>query len=415
MSGRQEKATAGYPLTDQDLQRAWDAGAEADSIMDEALFTPPNTFNSSPAYTKAIVPLGYEFQASAFSPNPALIVIPSASFGTALVAKAFRAIAALQAQGGISGVPTLPTINPASVGPAQVAATGLSCDYNPITPFNQLVSAGDPSHPRIDTLAVVLTRGTSVSGNRQFKDPTSGNVSEQSLTLATDPSVGFAYIPGTASGSPVPPTLLGDTSTTWFIALANFFIPAGFNPATTLLGNGGSYIQQVWRRGGIDPRRVNGYTPASGNGTLGASGVVVADTVFQRWSSQVRFGVALTAPVTATSTLATLDATIDWRNRHITITVSRPFDAGSGVRFPPPEQLASAGVGATNTSIGYLMSGPGNTSHVVGSLGPASWSFAVDTSGNLQCTTSVNATDATNGDTYYIEITATPQFIGPQV
>lgn len=411
MSGRKEIMVAGYPLDDEDLQRAYDAAASADEIIDEVLFTPQYSGSGSPAYVKSVTPLGYEHG----STDPRLIVHPG-GFGGCVI-RPFRVVVGLQANGNL-GASTLPVINPASTGPSQVASTGISAT-NAVQSNSVTHTNGDSTHPRYDVVYCLVQRATSVQASREFKDPTSGDVTTQSLALASDATMTFGIVAGTPAASPSVPSLPADSSTAWYVPLADVYIPTGFNAAATFIGSAGSSISQAWSAGGIPPERVREYRKTVGfNGN--SSGIQSQQSLAPR-DGGVALDRMMKTPKVITSVLvsipgsgntATIDTNYDWRFRLIKATILRPPSQGSGVLYPQPDLVTVGGAPSNVASIDWFFSGNGS---VTMSAGTPAVVLGVSSLGALTFKSANASTDGANGDSYVIMVEMTPQFVGASV
>lgn len=76
--------------------------------------------------------------------------------------------------------------------------------YN-ATSSNVALSPADPSLDRIDIICVQASRGNSVTETRNYKDPSSGAITAQSMVTETDWQAAFQVVAGTPNASPAVP------------------------------------------------------------------------------------------------------------------------------------------------------------------------------------------------------------------
>jgi hypothetical protein len=400
MSGPRELITAGNPATDTDMQRLADAAAGADDLALEAMleFAAP----ASPSvYSKLVTPLWDEYQVGDPLFVPGLLVRPATG----------------GAQGKFVVYPLRVSVSKQNDGFAVGSVeVGFSMKQT-ARMFSTLVPSNALGAPRHDALYAVVQRSVSVSGSRRVKSLADGSVSTQSVNLESAPTITLVVATGTTSAFPALPA---DTSTAWNVALAVFDTPNGFTSGDLILQ---SAIHQIWSRGWIAKNRVQGIVPGSlftsTGGTYGKPDTPIDNTtldaaIASRWGGEVKIGVVVkqTADVGA----VVLDTSIDWRFRKVAISMLVAKDHGGAHSFPGPELVTKAG------SLVSLTSGPQYT----GDDGLTVWSPSFDPGDGSGSRSPIFVVDAVTGalsvgltyariygvtTNYYIEVTATDQFV----
>jgi hypothetical protein len=171
---------------------------------------------------------------------------------------------------------------------------------------------------RRDLAYLTLTR-TSTTASRKFKDPTTGEVSTQTLPWYSDVSVTINIAQGTAGGAAA--TLPADTATAWNLPLCWIDLPAAAYALGGALDQ--DWITQCWERAWFEPvaRTYEKYTVGAFDATIQHATTLDVST---RNPANLKIAVPVklldTAP-TGSYAGAVLDTRHDWRGRMVRFSV----------------------------------------------------------------------------------------------
>ncbi len=99
-----------------------------------------------------------------------------------------------------------------------------------------LLSANSSGNPRWDlVMAVVSVNANGPTSTRKVKDPITKVVAPVSVVTSLVTSIAISVVPGSASASPVFPTITADAGDTYYVPLAFIRVPNGFNATSTVL------------------------------------------------------------------------------------------------------------------------------------------------------------------------------------
>lgn len=231
------------------------------------------------------------------------------------------------------------------------------------------ISANASGNPRWDLIyAAVAVDANGVTDLRFVKDPVTLVAAEQAVTLTKVTTVAVGIVAGTAAASPTFPATPSDSGSTYYVPLAYVRVPSGFTSTATVLEGDiaqADTVVSLSRAVGASSSR-----PASRS-------TAVTSAQQQSWGSTgTRPSTFMPASMRGTETVlipvdtslasdvdsATLDNSVDWRNRLVRWTVALapngeapPWVAG-GDAFSPythaPTMTAStnaclSGVGQT--------------------------------------------------------------------
>lgn len=341
MSGNLKNWTEGEALTATELQRMADDAASADDRVFADLM-PPTKLDVS--YVKGVYPLSAE----SFTNNNRLLVVPG-SAGKAKV------LAARYVVGGLATTP-------------DVGDVLLSAKKNSDTTAGFVAPSVST---RIDVVYVVLQRSTTTA-SRKVKDPSTGAVTTQVLTVAKPPTVTIGVVTGIEGGGV--PTIPADTSSAWYFKLAEITFTTGW--AGTVLQ---SQIVQAFAGGFIPVERVRSFQHSTGF-VVNSTGLGAGTTKIDE-----RFGVKITKviPVThasAHANWATIDSSIDWRKRLVRVSILRAAQEAGAYREAHLVQYPGS---SEQLSGGWALTGDGDAAQTIYSGGTPTKEVRVDTSGNL--------------------------------
>jgi hypothetical protein len=396
MSGVQQIWQPGYPVTDEELERMADQAARAGD--DELSCLLENRTGD-----KLVIPLVLRStnQSSFKEPHSAqLINAPSGNTGYVRLGRAQTGALFVQRSATKNGfVTSLVGMLSNSILETQLASGSFA--------------ANSSGSPRTDAVYAQLTRVTGVTGSRKFKDPTTGAVSTQLLTLSTEARVTLAVAQTSA-------TAPADTATAFNFLLARVTLPNGYALNQEVQQ---SWVEQAWTRGGLQRRLIPDYDQF----TFAPDGRVSLATTYtgDRNPTGIRIGVPIKVAVGGGGNAAVLDSFHDWRGRMLRARLTRATSMGAGVLYPA---LQSQTVGGASVKLdsGLVFTGAGVANpHAVDGF----W-FASTPEGyqaHLQVRSSDgalmlafrdpagtgNVGDPPNGDHYWVEVTASHPMIAP--
>jgi hypothetical protein len=380
MSGPLKNWTDGEGIVTPELQRAADAAAAADDLILRAL-VPPGAAGAS-TYGKRVLPLVEETA----SVNPRQLVYPSGTAGKAKV-RPFQLIV------GAKDI-VAPDV-------ADVILAGAR-----LTEFESTVFGNTSANNRCDVLYALIQRsGTTAS--RKVKDPTTGIVSTQSITIYKDVAISFGIQVGSEGGGAPVPSLPSDTSTAWYVALAEVrlahpFVGGALTHGYALGGAGTGRIAQVWPGSWIADQRLRrhqGFTSV-----VNSSGVVASATQTTERSGAGARCVFTIRQVTGSANYYKLDTTRDWRGRLVRARVVKLTPAGTA-----PHAVTAAGAPTSDLDTGSRMTGTDGADFWTSGGSPTPIYLRANSStGALE----IKFDNAGAPDEWVIDIEATDQFLG---
>ncbi len=403
MSGQLKIWNDGEALCTVELQRVADVAASSEDHIHDFLLTPDAVGSST--YDKKVYPLLHEPPDSSFNYGRAM-VYPGASAGTVTVIPASYVIGAFS---------NSIVDNPSTL----LSATKQSFTL-PATAFP---SSGG-SNGRTDTVYALVQR-TATTAARKVKDPATGNVSTQTITIYKDVTVTLGSAHGAEDGSFTPPTLSADSSTAWYIPLANIKLDDGAGGAWTQgTAIAQSRITQTWNAGWIKRNRVQLAESASiMSDTFNSSVNGRASTpLSNRWGATISVAAILQAKTSASGTYKTIDNRHDWGQRMAKVYLGKFVESG-GSNSNVPDATTSVPLAFRDTEnkgfFGFYWIPIKPSSGVRYIIGPSGFDpigngdetffLAVDSSGNL--VGEFISTTLPGGVSYYgLIIEATDQF-----
>lgn len=300
-------------------QRVADAAATAEERAWQLLATPE--FQGSSTYDKRVFPLLHEPQDTSYNYGRSL-VYPGAITGGVTILPAVYTVGA--------------TGNDTSDASEMVfSAARLTTVDLPASSFPTSVTNG-----RTDLVYALIQR-TATTANRRIKDTTTGNVSTQTVTVYSTPTVTIDVAHGPADGTFDPPALPADSSTAWYVPLAFLTLDDGAGGPWTQ-GNTISRFRifEAWPAGWIKRSRIQVTAAASlmtdvvynpsANGRSSAG-------LTNQWGSNLRECAILQRKTAGSGTYAVFDNKHDWRRRYAKISIGRVVTAVGGSTSIPPE------------------------------------------------------------------------------
>jgi hypothetical protein len=386
MSGIRTIISPGYPATDVDMQRLADTAASSEDRVYNLLFTPQSI--GSGLYDKAVFPLLREPQ------NPSLTAYQrgrSLVYGDPLATAGTVNILPFTV---LIGDKAAPSDNPTSI----LLSASLAPDPSaPLTTFPASAFPTSVGHGYIATVYALVQR-IATTGARKFKDPTTGNVSTQVVTLYTSATVTVGVALGLADGSFTPPTLPADSSTAWYVPLANIKLDDGAGGAWTsgaVIAQ--TRITQTWPAGWIRRNRVQLAEPASIMSSSYSAGVNgrASTPLSSRWGASISVTAVLQHVSAAPGVFTILDGLHDWHRRTVWISGVSIFSGGPSDGVPPDQaspapygmDTGAANGGAYGPALNFCGAGPARqqiASWNVGTVGsPSLLNLYMETSGIL--------------------------------
>lgn len=348
MAGKRKNWTVGESLTRTELQRAADLSAGKEERALEAIITP------SSGYTKMVIPLTTELLSDLVDEGisgPSTVInhrqlavggpagVPAIGAPGCIFLRACRLIAAS----------TLPTGRKILINFSVTAAQGAELAPGS-TLFTPPIASNASGLNRIDLIyATASLLAVNATANRKFKDPSTGAITTQSLTVEQAPLLNLNILQGTPGASPVAPALPADSldglTVNW--PIATVFIFNGYVSGTSFSTSPGA-IAQIWPGGGINHDRTMGRIGSSAKLIAAAPGIA-APAISERVGA-VHSMFALLRLLSGAST-PTIDNTIDWRRRFVRVSATRPTEAG--ITAHPTvitEQSVTTAAAATNNT-----------------------------------------------------------------
>ncbi len=325
----------GQSVTQSDYNSFASAAArEGEYILSELFRLTPN----SGAVARGIVP----------SSNGLTLIAPAGATGTVKV-NPFRAIIGSRVVAGTDAALNW-----------QDARSGISvADGATVLATTVSLFANATGNSRWDAIyAIVTLSNPSTPVTRKVKDPGSAVVTDESVSPYSSTTVTVSKVTGTASATPVFPSIPADSGDIYYILLGYVRVPTGFTAGSTVLPKDVNTVATVISLSavtgvsGLKPANqhyVSGGTAISGTGTSPTNGVL-------KWTGTAASRPGLYIPPTmvgsesriiaidlldASSTnwshqnSAILDDSVDWRNRVFKWSAKVALGTGSGAeRFP---------------------------------------------------------------------------------
>ena len=401
MSGRLVVLSTGLGLMDEDLERLTEALAGADDAALAAIAQPRATAGAA---VKRILPLLDEMRPVPGGGSP----VPALRTPRALVAEAAyydgTSIGKVRVQPHIFEVWGAASANPS----AQAPSLRGFC-FEPLDTPNFASSVSG----RVDTVYLTVRFNAGTTASRRVKDPTSGVVSTQTVTLYQDPEVTIHVSPG-AEGSSTPGAVPADGAGSYNVGVAQVSLPVGYTSGGALFDGGGSFIEPTWERARLNEGAVGGARHGVVTGTSGAD-TGPADRYTRALATSRFAGRQMLRACfrhTASTAVVVLDDSIDWRLREVNLTCLRSVShtpAGSYGNWVPPTKALTGG-GAMSESSGWVHSGYVNdTGTGVGAFFETSGAggdpvlkfFARNSDGALVATIAAAPLDGAHGGDFY--------------
>lgn len=382
MSGPRKIWTPGEAVTTTELQRSADAAAGADDLVSTLIFR--GAQGNGAVFGKQVGSLVLETS----SRNPRLIVVPSG--GTA---------------GALTLRPCWITITDKDAGNRLVPPVLLSAYVDTDTDSPQF--AATAANNRIDVLYALVQR-TATTAARKVKDPTTGVVSTQTITIYTAPTVTLGVQPGVEAGSPTVPALPADSSSAWYVPLANVTLTHPYTLGSALTQ---AQVAPAWSPNWLIPSLVRGYLPYLL--TPAASGFVQATTRTADgvWGQYGRIGMAVRWTNSAAG-VGQLDKARDWRRRVVRVRTFLPPDEGGAPHHPPLQSATVPGALVADDSGQRFTGTTGANFYTFTTAGGTVFAFRANGgTGYLELQLSGNIIDGVNGDNYFIDVEFTDQFL----
>lgn len=232
MAERQFTVTIdGQEVRDTDLNSLGEVSGLADDRVFAELFRPHGIAAGGVPRGRFIIPFNQNLpQVGAvpqgrFYQNPNVqVVAPNGASGTTLVGP-FRAVLGSATLASSSG------LNNWKDGVRSGVHIGSTSGY-----YTQIThSANSSGNARIDLVYAIVTPDVNTSTvSRKVKNPSTGVITTQSISVSKVTNVSAAVVTGAPSGSPAIPTLPSDGGGNYYIALALVRIPNGFGASSTV-------------------------------------------------------------------------------------------------------------------------------------------------------------------------------------
>jgi hypothetical protein len=192
---------------------------------------------------------------------------------------------------------------------------------------------GDPTNPRWDLVYAQITVDTPGPGKpRSVRPPGSTTATTQSVRTTKRSPVTLNVVTGAAAATPSVPALPADTpgSGIFNVPIAAIRIPASFGSTSLvsaqqiqMLAPAISIAEAAGASSSAPASGLSSAYPSAGVGTWGASGSrpVLALPCTARGGRTVWFGLDATTGSPVIADAGVVDASIDWRNRIVLVTV----------------------------------------------------------------------------------------------
>lgn len=385
MSSSNRVFNVGASARASDFQKASDISSAADDRAMEILVTPG-------AAQKKIVPLSEE----SLTVAPRLLIVGQDTDGTLANGKV-------------------------RVRPAHFVA-GVLSDPNAIGLAGKLDALLDSAvfgnnisgSTRTDLLYATLSYGAAITASVRQKPTAGGAPVSTTLTVENDITLTLGIVAGVSSTTPAAslPADSGSGKTAVYnFALAAVSIANGFSGGAV----NQAAITALWNGGYVPSNRVrlirHGSLVDKAGGTTGKATTPLSD----RWPSINRMVIPVV--VTATSQTITLDDSIDWRQRIITIRAMRPFTDGTNTAMKALENPAHIPGVNVNVTFGPAVTTglAGSSGQIIGSDGTPYWQFKMGSGGGTALVavyqTQVLLSGTAASDVWWFDIDYTDQFV----
>lgn len=328
MTGTRAMIVAGLGATDEDFQRIADEAAEGEDRLLRIL--------AAAGGTKRVIPLNDWLKYR--NDNPALVTDRGLT-GAGSVAVTDSSAWSVT-NGRLAVEPAAYLVNSSATSPVTGDAliVAVKTSRTMVGPFSSTVGG------RTDVVYATVTEATSVTADRRYKDPTTGERSTQSLAVARATSVTFNVAQGPEGVPATPGTVPADSGTSWNIPLAYITLQAGYTSGDQIttfgVGPATHKARQVWTRGGLSPQMVKTARPGRSTYTAGAS--ASADLPFHRMGSYEV--VVATFKHTGNPLNVILDDGRDYRNNLVRLSISRVRAQSWGTVYPAPSRVKEGGL-----------------------------------------------------------------------
>jgi hypothetical protein len=192
----------------------------------------------------------------------------------------------------------------------------------------------------VATVCALVQRVASTA-TRKVKDSVTGSVSSQVITTYSTSSVQIMTVLGSDSGTMAPPSLPADSSTAWYVPLADVTLGGVGVPWVAGTTIAQSKIAQTWEGGWIRRGRIQLATPAkimTGAFSAGVNGRA-STPLSNRWGATIACSAVLQHATNGAATWLILDDTHDWSRRVLTVKMCSII--GSGIAPVPPDQTTA--------------------------------------------------------------------------
>lgn len=389
----------GQAINTPEQQRPIDVSAAADDRVFELLFTPG-------ANQKKVIPLIEE----SLTIIPRLLVLPGVTNGTVKV-QPCQLIAgdATNAQAVDLSANLQTALQSALVGANSSGSTRIDLLYATVSRSVPAAIGSPPAGSAYAGIGLAST-GTGAQQSRSIKDVSSGSVSTQTINIYDVPTVALTILAGTPGGGA--PSLPADSASAFNFSLATLTIATGYTSGAAITQ---SLITPLWTGGYVPSGRVrlirHGSLVDKAPGTTGKATTPLSD----RWPSVNRMVIPVV--VTATSQTITLDDSIDWRQRIITIRAMRPFSDGTNTAMKALENTGHIPGVNVNVTFGPAVTTglAGSSGQIIGSDGTPYWQFKMGSGGGTALVavyqTQVLLSGTAASDVWWFDIDYTDQFV----